>query len=247
MRSILFSGRSLQIALTGVVAILMAFAGVALLFDKSWFLGIFLIVAAALTLRTYWTKSKIHAKYLFPGVALLILFHIYPAIYSGQVAFTNDSNGHQLSKPQAIAAILEDSRIPVEGQEPVRYQLATRISDGKLFALFRYPGPGLAAGNNEQVLLVDNSEVSLDANGFLNSARNFTLLPSNQYSIKSDEIQALRIPLGSSQALVPEDYEYLTLFESGRSYSEPRDEITDIATGETYHSNDNGQMVSASG
>lgn len=247
MRSILFSGRSLQIALTGVVAILMAFAGVALLFDKSWFLGIFLIVAAALTLRTYWTKSKIHAKYLFPGVALLILFHIYPAIYSGQVAFTNDSNGHQLSKPQAIAAILEDSRIPVEGQEPVRYQLATRISDGKLFALFRYPGPGLAAGNNEQVLLVDNSEVSLDANGFLNSARNFTLLPSNQYSIKSDEIQALRIPLGSSQALVPEDYEYLKLFESGRSYSEPRDEITDIATGETYHSNDNGQMVSASG
>lgn len=247
MRASVFSGRNLQIVLTGLFAFLLTFAGVALLLDKSWFLGIFLIVTAVLTLRTYWTRSKIHAKYLFPGVALLILFHIYPALYSGQVAFTNDSNGHQLSKPQAIAAILEDSRIPVEGQEPIKYQLAIRISDEKLFAFFRYPGPELVAGNSEQVVLITESEVTLESSGLITSVRDFNLLSPDQYSLYSNEIQSLEIRLGSSQALIPDDYDYLSLFKAGRIYSEARDEIVDLATGVTYTSNDNGQMVSSSG
>ena len=66
MRSTVFSGRNFQIALTGLFALSFAFAGVALLLDRSWFLGFFLVVTAILTLRTYWTKSNIHAKYLFP-------------------------------------------------------------------------------------------------------------------------------------------------------------------------------------
>ena len=247
MRSSIISGRNFQILLTGLFALLLAFAGIALLFDKSWFLGVFLVATSILTLRTYWTRSKIHSKYLFPGVALLILFHIYPALYSGQVAFTNDSNGHQLSKPQAIAAILEDSRIPVLGQEPIRYQIATRISDEKIFAIFRYPGPGLAAANSEQVVLISDSEVSLDSSGLISSARGFNILSSEKYALYSDEIQTLEIRLGSTQALIPDDYEYLSLFGAGRTYSEARDEIVDIATGATYRPNDNGQMVSAAG
>ncbi len=247
MRISVFSGRNFQIALTGIFAILLAFAGVALLLDRSWFLGIFLVVIAVLMLRIYWSRSKIHAKYLFPGVALLILFHIYPALYSGQVAFTNDSNGHQLSKPQAIAAILEDSRIPIEDQEPIKYQLAIRNSDEKLFAFFRYPGPGLAAGNSEQVFLVTESEVTLDGSGLVSRATDYKLLSQDQYSLYGNEIQSLEIPLGSTQTLIPDDYDYLSLFRAGRTYSIARDEIVDLATGATYHSNDNGQMVGASG
>lgn len=247
MRSSVLSGRNLQIALSGIFSLLLAFAGLALLLDEAWFLGIFLIVTAVFTFRIYWTKNKIHAKYLFPGVALLILFHIYPALYSGQVAFTNDSNGHQLSKPQAIAAILEDSRIPVDSQEPIGYQLATRNSDEKLFALFRYPGPGLTAGNSKEVFEIGDSDVLLDATGSVTGARDFNLLSPDKFSIYSDEIQSLEIRLGSGQALIPDDYDFLSLFKSGRIYSEARDEIVDIASGVTYHSNDNGQMVSASG
>jgi arabinogalactan oligomer/maltooligosaccharide transport system permease protein len=105
----------------------------------------------------------------------------------------------------------------------------------------------LAAGNSEQVVLIAESEVSLDGAGLITSVHDFNLLPPEQYSLFSDEIQSLEIRLGSTQALIPDDYDYLSLFKAGKTYSEARDEIVDIATGTIYRSNDNGQMVSASG
>ena len=243
----MFSRRSFLLGLTWSFALLLAFAGVALVLDQSWFLGILLIISSLLTIRTYSRKSTIHAKYLFPGIALLVLFHIYPAVYSGQVAFTNDSNGHQLSKSQAIDAILEDSRIPDPAQEPIRYQIATQKSDGKIFALFKYPGENFAAGNNEQILFIANSDLSLSSDGLIKAIRNFRILPPSEYSKYGDEIQSLEIRLESGQVLIPDDYEYLSLFKSGRTYSVNNDEIVDLSTGATYRPNNNGQMVSNSG
>ena len=247
MRNSLISGRSLQLALTGIISAFLALAGAALLMDKSWFLGFFFVITALLTLRTYWMRSNIHAKYLFPGVALLILFHIYPALYSGQVAFTNDSNGHQLSKSQAINAILEDSRIPSEDQQPIKYQIATRDTDGKIFAIFRYPGPDLVAGNSNQVLLIANSDVTSQSDGLVLKVRGYKMLTPDEYSAYGDEIQSLEIHLGSSQSLIPDDYDFLSLFKSGRTYSQGRDEIVDLTTGVIYRPNNNGQMASSEG
>ncbi len=247
MRFSLFSRRNLLFALTGIFSSVLALAGFSLLADSSWFLGIFFIVSALLTIRIYWAKSNIHAKYIFPGVALLVLFHIYPAIYSGQVAFTNDSNGHQLSKSQAIDAILEDSRIPVESQSPVKYQLATRISDGEIFAIFRFPGLNLVAGNSNQMMLIGGSQTVINSDGLVKSAKGFKILQPNEYTLHAEQIQSLEVRLGSSQVLIPDDFDYLTLYRPGRTYSEARDEILDIATGVAYHPNQNGQMANSSG
>ena len=119
----------------GFILILLVM-GTKLFQDKAWFLAIFFYVSAALIFYTYSISKSTPAKYLLPGVLLLTLFHIYPAFYSGAVAFTNDSNGHQLSKEQAIAAIVQDSKVPIATEEPIKYQTLVEVGSKKVFVLF---------------------------------------------------------------------------------------------------------------
>jgi len=115
----------------GFILILLAM-GTMLFQDRAWFLAIFFYVSAALIFYTYSISKSTPAKYLLPGVLLLTLFHIYPAFYSGAVAFTNDSNGHQLSKEQAIAAIVQDTKIPIATEEPIKYQTLVEVGSKKV-------------------------------------------------------------------------------------------------------------------
>ena len=107
------SRKSRFIFLYALVAALI-FSGFKLLQDRSWFLGLFFFVSSFLIIYIYAISRKIPGKYLLPGVLLLILFQIYPSFYSGVVAFTNDSNGHQLNKEPAINAIIEEYALFLE-------------------------------------------------------------------------------------------------------------------------------------
>ena len=113
--------RASRYLLSFTIAFLILLMGIRFLSDKAWFLATFFVISSALIFFTYSVSKKTPGKYLLPGVLLLCLFHIYPAFYSGAVAFTNDSNGHQLSKDQAILAILDDSKVPIETVDSIRY------------------------------------------------------------------------------------------------------------------------------
>ena len=126
------------------VILLLLLMGTKLFQDKAWFLAIFFYLSAALIFYTYSISKNTPGKYLLPGVLLLTLFHIYPAFYSGAVAFTNDSNGHQLSKEQAIAAIVQDSKVPIDSQEPIKYQVLLENDSDKLFVIFKYDSQDLS-------------------------------------------------------------------------------------------------------
>ncbi len=50
------------------------------------------------------------------GLSFLILFTIYPIIFTIYVAFTNYGDGHLITKPQAIAQIQRELYLPEEGR-----------------------------------------------------------------------------------------------------------------------------------
>ena len=131
--------KTIQMILTLAVSVLLILASLRLFLNDSIVLSILFALSAITIGYVYSSRGKIHHKYLAPGIILLIIFHIFPSFYSGQVAFTNDSNGHQLSKSQAIKAILEDAYIPVEGLPPVEFTAIRDISTGEIFAIFQYP------------------------------------------------------------------------------------------------------------
>ncbi|WP_237768065.1 hypothetical protein [Serinicoccus sp. CNJ-927] len=71
----------------------------------SWLIVIVVAFIAMSILVVYSTRRMIPAKYLLPGLILLLLFQMWPIIYTAATAFTNYGDGHTLSKEEAIVAI----------------------------------------------------------------------------------------------------------------------------------------------
>jgi len=208
--------------------------------NDAWFLAIFFYISSGLVFFTYTISKKTPGKYLLPGVLLLSLFQIYPAFYSGLVAFTNDSNGHQLSKDQAIAAIIQDSKVPVDISEPVTYQTFKESDTGEISIAFQYPKGVTWIGNSNYVK-------KIDVVGSISRLAGFELINSEQSANYADALQNIKIDLDSGVTLEPLDFQNLEASQPTFTLNAQTDELTNIQSGETYVPNDNGQMVSTSG
>ncbi len=221
--------------------------GTKLLHNKAWFLAVFFYLAAVLIFYTYSISKKTPAKYLLPGVLLLVLFHIYPAFYSGAVAFTNDSNGHQLSKDQAIAAIIEDSKVPLDTVEPITYQTFINANTSKIFLVFKYPNVTYWIGNSDSAKQITISASDLMPDGSVTKVDGYTLLTAAKTTAYTDLLQRMIIHLNSGISLQPQDLTTLEASKPGFRYDKSKDQLTNELTGEVYTPNNNGQMVSSSG
>ena len=215
--------------------------------DRAWFLSIFFYLSASLIFSTYVISKKTPGKYLLPGVLLLCLFHIYPAFYSGAVAFTNDSNGHQLSKTQAIDAILQDSKIPVQTELPINYQVVLKDSTREVFIVFKYSDSSYWIGNSKSVVKLDQSQLKFSINGQIQSVDGQKVLASDQVERYINQIQNITIKMASEITLQPIDLETLEASQPVFIYNASVDQLTNVLSGEKYQPNDNGQMVSDSG
>ena len=230
--------------LTYLVVGALILAGARFLQNKSWFLGFFFFVASALILYFYSTQKRIPGKYLLPGLLLLFLFHIYPAFYSGYVAFTNVSNGHWLSKSQAIDAMINDSYMPVENAAPIPFQIAKKVDNDEVYLIFQYPEKTYWAGNNSNLIDLKPSEIRISTDGKVEKLLGFQIV--NVQSIVED-LGSIRVRLKDGSSLQPQDFEYLSVSRHTLIYSAKKDQITNIVTGTQYRPDDNGQMVSQSG
>ena len=221
--------------------------GAKLFQDKAWFLAIFFFLSAGLIFYTYSISKSTPAKYLLPGVLLLTLFHIYPAFYSGAVAFTNDSNGHQLSKEQAISAIVQDSKVPIDSLEPIRYQTLLEEGSNKVSILFKYQSDKyfLANGETVQTLAIDPANILSD--GSVSSLGGFRVLNPSEVQNHVAELQTLVVTLDSGATVQPQDLETLEASQPAFVYDKVSDQLRNSLSGEIYSPNDNGQMESSSG
>ena len=248
MRQSMNLKKSLQMISTLAITILLILASLKLFLNDSIVLSLLFALSAITIAYVYSSRGKIHHKYLAPGIILLIIFHIFPSFYSGQVAFTNDSNGHQLSKSQAIKAILEDAYIPVEGQSPIKFTSTRNTSTGEIFAIFQYPEGTYWIGNSRSIEKIDFIEYEkLTSKTGSISASKFEVLSNQDISESIEVIQAIQVHLNSELVLIPSDFDLLEAYQPALSYSEKEDQITDQISGVKYHANDNGQMVSETG
>ena len=80
----------------------------------------FAVILAAVTLILNWIylrKGGLPAKYLAPGVILLICFQIYTVIFSGYIAFTNYGSLHNGNYESALSATMLAALEPVDGAD----------------------------------------------------------------------------------------------------------------------------------
>ncbi|MET9659024.1 ABC transporter permease subunit [Streptomyces sp. NPDC006510] len=122
--------RALRLLPLAVVDALAVYGLVALGGQRSWWMFAALLAGTAIVNAIYLSKRAVPAKYLAPGIALLLVYQVYVVLYTGYAAFTNYGDGHNGTKQDAVAAILEKSEVKLAGAEPVPIQVAER--DGKL-------------------------------------------------------------------------------------------------------------------
>ena len=106
-------GTLIKIGLLGIVDAVTIFVLFVLWMQHQWIafgVGLFtLLVVNFLFLR----RGGLPAKYLTPGVLLLIAFQIYVLLFSAYTAFTNYGSAHNGSQEQAVSALV------VQGADPV--------------------------------------------------------------------------------------------------------------------------------
>ena len=107
-----------QIAKIIILGIIDAFAGTIFfsLIGKNQFTFAAILAIVTLTINyIYLRKGGLPAKYLAPGVILLICFQIYTVIFSGYISFTNYGSLHNGNYEAALNATMLAAVEPVEG------------------------------------------------------------------------------------------------------------------------------------
>ncbi len=131
----LFSGTAglvIKIVLLAVANALAIWAGAILAGDGRW-VALAILAATTLALDAVYLRTgrAVPLKSLVPGTIFLIAFSIVPIAYNVNVAFTNWSTGHLLTKDEAIDGIRRSSL--VQPADSSSYVMApARDAEGEL-------------------------------------------------------------------------------------------------------------------
>ena len=190
------------------------------------------------------TRNRaVPAKFLIPGTVFLIGFQIAPIVYTIDVAFTNYSTGHILTKGQAIQAIEQNSlQQPANGAV---YTLAyAHTAGGQLVELLKDQTSGKTfVGTPKKLQPVPESDFTVKA-GAIVAAKGYTLVPQKELF----SVVGFNVPTGKgAEAVQPQGFTQAAVLEPTLRYVPKRDEFVRISNGTVFHDNKAGSFVSTNG
>jgi arabinogalactan oligomer/maltooligosaccharide transport system permease protein len=222
-----------RILLLGPVAALAVWAAFPLIGHHEW-LGLAVLAAATAGLfHLYLTPRHIPAKYLAPGTLFLIVFQLFPVLYTASTAFTNFGDGHRGTKSEAVVAIQTGSVTQVPGSRTYALKVATK--DNALVFLLTDPATGkVEVGDARGLQPVDDGA-------------EYTVLNAGEASLRSKEITALAVPTPDG-AIRSSGLSRAYDGRAGRVYQASCDCIRDATTGKTWTADERqGAFVAADG
>ena len=103
------AGIVFRILFLSLVDSLAFWAGSHLLVSRNWLGLVWLLVATIAINYVYISKRARASKWLLPGTILLIIFKIYPILFTATAAFSNYSTAHFVSRPEAIENLVQQN------------------------------------------------------------------------------------------------------------------------------------------
>ncbi len=183
------------------------------------------------------------AKFLVPGTIFLIGFQVTPILYTVNVAFSNYSTGHILTKGQAISTIkinyLEE---PPNGKQ---YDMAVaRSSSGKLVLILRDAASGkVYLGTTKGLTELPRSDVSVGATGPPTAAKGYTLIRGAELFTLDKQLASYKVPTTGDSALEPQGTAVAVELRPTLRYDPRRDAFV-RRDGTVFHDNGKGSFVS---
>ncbi|MDR2722139.1 MAG: ABC transporter permease subunit [Cellulomonadaceae bacterium] len=221
--------------------------------------GLFWPLLVLLLAANYVYFAKKHTmpmKYIFPGLAFLLVFQVSVVGYTVYVSFTNFGGANNVNKEQAITALLANSEHQVPNSNT--YPVAVVEQGGDLgFAVVAQDGSlcaGAAAGDvcagtaDQPLAIIDGA--SANTSGEVQSMPDgWTILTMGDVLAQQNEVTALRVPLtddADDGSLRTQDARTAFVAKPSLTYDASADTMTS-SDGTVYSPNDNGQFADSDG
>jgi arabinogalactan oligomer/maltooligosaccharide transport system permease protein len=235
-----------KVVLLGCTVAIAIWAAFPLAAAHAW---IGLTVLAATTaglLYLYLTPRHIPVKYLAPGTLFLVVFQLFPVLYTASTAFTNFGDGHRGDKNQAVVAIQTASVTQVPGSR--QYALTVATKDDRLVFLITDPVTKVvSAGDAYGLRELAAGDVTVTGSGRVTAADGYTVLSAGEASLRSTESTGLAVPTRDG-AIRSSGLSRAYEGRAGRVYGQGCDCVRDTATGRTWVADEKvGAFVAADG
>lgn len=178
-------------------------------------------------------------RWMAIGLSFLILFVIYPIIFTVFIAFTNYGDGHLLTKEQAIPLIEKQTFLPEEGKS---YSWTAFQNDAGSYALWLVSPDGqtFVARPGEEIVAAQPGDAGIgeaDSKGIPSSLDGYQRLnplvaatdqelPNIQFGLEGDQTIQIRSPSEAAELQVRFQYDPET------------DTVIDQSNGDVYYNVD---------
>jgi arabinogalactan oligomer/maltooligosaccharide transport system permease protein len=237
----------LKIFLLGALNSFTLWAVPILISNGSYVFAGYFIFATVVIDYVFLSKKRVAGKYIIPGVLLLIAFTIYPALFTGYIAFTNYSTGHILNKETAIEVLISNSYQSAADNSAYPARVATDNLTGEYVFLVQPPNGDVTLSRKDGFSNLPRSDISLAEDGSIASAAGFKLLTEDEIFEAGEALTDLSLNAGKDEYFKLVDTGLVERLVKTLEYDAQKDLITNTQTGVVYRPNDRGSMVSDEG
>jgi len=224
-----------RIVFLGLIDSLAFWAGSHLLVSHNWLGLTWLLLGTFAINYVYISKRARASKWLLPGTILLIIFQIYPILFTATAAFSNYSTDHFISRPEAIQSVVQSyiQQVPDSPQ----YSIVPVHSAATVGLVITDPA-------NKNVYLGTAKEFTKIDNPKLDSAGN-PIPPTGWTAYTQDELNSdavttlltdLAVPMTQPKGTYIKVNDYTTAFQYSSTvvYDAKKDKLIDTSTGYVF-------------
>jgi arabinogalactan oligomer/maltooligosaccharide transport system permease protein len=241
-------GQVLKLAFLALSNALAVWAAYVLIDQSRWIsLAILVAVTAAIDLiYLVPQRGTLPLKFLVPGTVFLLAFQIVPIVYTIEVALSNYSTGHIISKADAIQQIKINSlQQPENGRQ---YEAApARDKDGNLVLILRDDTSGaFFVGTKDALKPLAKTAVKADPDsGIPTAATGYTLITGAELFSLDKQLSAFDIPTTGDATIRPQGVHNAVELRPTLRYDSARDRFVRISDGVVFNDNGKGSFVAA--
>jgi arabinogalactan oligomer/maltooligosaccharide transport system permease protein len=240
-------GLLIKLLLLGALNALVVWAIGVLVADDKLLAAVAVLAALVLIDVVYLVPDRrfLPLKYLVPGTVFLVAFVVIPIISNANIALTNWSTGHNLSKDEAIVAIQEVSLVaPADG---ATYTATPATKDGELVLLLVDDVTGdLYVGTEEGLEPLPAGTATVQV-GAITAADGYEVIQGDALAGIDTELAELQIPAGEDTYVRAEGLSIATEVTPTLVYDPETDTFTNVETGVVYSDNGEGSYESPDG
>jgi arabinogalactan oligomer/maltooligosaccharide transport system permease protein len=234
-----------KIAMVGLVDAIAVYALFVLVTHNQWLIAAVVALVTGLVNWIYFSRKRLPAKYLTPGLIFLALFQVFVLFYTGYIAMTNSGTGHNGSQEQAVASLMSSALERVE-DSPTYPVTIVEGRDGLNMLVTDPEGDALLGNSTTPLHEVD----ATFEDGQAVATDGYTTLTFQQVISRTGEIEDLIVPVSEDPndgALRTPDGSNAYQYVSSLEYDEAAGTMTDLNTGTVYTDIGTGAFTAENG